>query len=64
MAGGEDRVELRLADKVNCLGAGETRAGGEIVRLAVAILGGKAGEDAVGQAVVDEVGCSRLIADD
>src|SRR4029077_6371659 len=64
MGGGEDRVELPLADKVDRLSAGKTGAGGEIMRLAVAILGGKAGEDAVRQAVVDEVGCSRLVADD
>jgi len=63
MGGGEDRVELALADKVDCLSAGKTGAGGEIMRVAVAILGGNAGEDAVRQAVVDEVGCSRLVAD-
>src|SRR2546423_15195882 len=64
MGGGEDRVELPLADKVDCLGAGETGAGGEIMRGAIAILGRYAGENAVRQAVVDEVGRSRLVADD
>ena len=64
MGGGEDRVVLPLADKVDCLGAGETGAGGEIMRGAVAILGRYAGENAVRQAVVDEVGRSRLVADD
>src|ERR1700737_2630873 len=63
MGGGEDRVELALADKVDCLSGSETGAGAEIMRVAVAILGGNAGEDAVRQAVVDEVGCSRLVAD-
>ena len=64
MGSGEDRVELPLAGKVDCLGAGETSAGGEIMRVAVAILGGNAGEDTIRQAVVDEVGCSWLVADD
>src|SRR5438045_9755870 len=64
MGGGEDRVELPLADKVDCLGAGETGAGGEIMRGAIAILGRYAGENAVRQAVVDEVGRSGLVADD
>src|SRR5260370_32143801 len=63
MGGGEDGVELTLADKVDCLSAGETGAGGEIRRVAVASLGGNAGEDAGGQAVVGEVGCSRGVAD-
>src|ERR1700726_3416042 len=62
MGGGEDRVELALADEGDCLSGGEVGAGGEIMRVAVAILGGNAGEDAVRQAVVDEVGCSRLVA--
>jgi hypothetical protein len=42
MAGGEDRVVLSLADKVDRLSASETGAGGEIMRVAVAILGGNA----------------------
>ena len=48
MGAGEHRVVLPLSDEVDGLGAGETGAGGEIMRLAVAILGGNAGEDAVG----------------
>src|SRR5580700_6712381 len=64
MGGGEDRVELSLGDKVDCLSAGKTGAGGEIMRVAVAILGGNAGENTIRQAVVDEIGCSRLVADD
>src|SRR5258708_37751395 len=64
MGGEEDRVVLTLADKVDRRGAGESAAGGEIMRFAVAILGGNAGEGAVLQAVVDEVGGSRLVADD
>src|ERR1700756_5659764 len=64
MGGGENRVVLTLADKVDCLGTSETGARGEIVRIAVAILGGSAREGAVRQVVVDEVGRSRLVADD
>src|SRR5206468_4123656 len=64
MAGGEHRVVLSLADEVDRLSSGKTGTGGEIMRVAVSILGGNAGEDAVRHAVVDEVGCSRLVADD
>src|ERR1700692_427320 len=64
MGGEEDRVVYTLADKVDRRGAGETGAGGEVMRLAVAILGGNTGEGTVLQAVVDEVGCSWLVADD
>ena len=46
MRGGEDRIVLPLADKVDCLSASETSTGGEIMRVAVAILGGNAGKDA------------------
>jgi hypothetical protein len=64
MAGAEDRVEFSLVDKVDCLSAGEAGAFGEIMRLAIAILGGNAGEGAVRQTVVDKVGSARFVADD
>ena len=63
MGRGEDGIELTLTDQVDRGGAGETGAFGEIMRVAVAILGGNAGEDAVRKAVVDEVGRSWLVAD-
>src|SRR5215831_1298403 len=54
MSCAQDRVILSLADQIQLVGPLESRALGEVVRIAVAVLGGHRGKDAVLPRKVDK----------